>query len=573
MKRLIISEILLLSTKEQAARKFLFHPRRTVILGGNRAGKSCLIKSIYATFGAEAPIVHPSWESADSTSLVKFELDGEKYSILKYRRIYVLYNKNGFLRSFNSITNDLTPFYSEFFDFRIKINTKYNQLITPPPQHLFSPFYIDQDRGWLESWNSFKHLDQVTKWKEPLISYYIGMYTNEYYLLKGQIDQLVIEQKEKEGELKALVSMIKNVREKISTTDFNYNIKMFQAEITELLVECEKLKKIQEKQKARLTEYFNTKMLLEAQIKIAKTALKEIKLDYEFANSQLDEGTSVECPTCGAQYENSFTERLSIAHDEDRCSELMEELIQKQKDVIARIEEETKNYNRTLQETETINHILAKKKEEIKLQDIIENEGKNNLREILFSQKKEIERSLIEGLDKIKKARKQLTDLTDKKQKEHIYKEYLTSMEFYLSQLNAANVPVHTYQKISAGIKEVGSTLPRTILAYFFTILRLINNYGTSTFFPIIIDSPNQQAQDKDNLTKIYNFTKTYQPENSQLIIGLEDTGGIDFECDVIELESDVPILQKECFSDISEEIQPLIKEYLEKTYRNDLFS
>ncbi|MEM8994470.1 MAG: hypothetical protein AAGF23_06730, partial [Acidobacteriota bacterium] len=64
---------------------------------------------------------------------------------------------------------------------------------------------------------------------------------------------------------------------------------------------------------------------MEAQKEIVTGALAEISEDYIFATSELDED-SVDCPTCGATYENSFAERFQIARDEDRCLDLLSTL-------------------------------------------------------------------------------------------------------------------------------------------------------------------------------------------------------------------------------------------------------
>jgi len=56
----------LISMAEKKAKKVKFHPQTTLILGGNDTGKSCLLKSIYSTFGAEPSIIHPNWKDAEA---------------------------------------------------------------------------------------------------------------------------------------------------------------------------------------------------------------------------------------------------------------------------------------------------------------------------------------------------------------------------------------------------------------------------------------------------------------------------------------------------------------------------
>lgn len=54
MKSLRFQKLYLCSELEKSARLVKFDSKTTVVLGENDTGKSCLIKSIYAAFGADA---------------------------------------------------------------------------------------------------------------------------------------------------------------------------------------------------------------------------------------------------------------------------------------------------------------------------------------------------------------------------------------------------------------------------------------------------------------------------------------------------------------------------------------
>lgn len=56
------------------------------------------------------------------------------------------------------------------------------------------PFYIDQDKGWSGSWDSFS--DVFTgKWKPEILLYHMGVRTREYYDLLDEKVELENEQK------------------------------------------------------------------------------------------------------------------------------------------------------------------------------------------------------------------------------------------------------------------------------------------------------------------------------------------------------------------------------------------
>ena len=186
MKKLFISEILLLSQKEKKAKRVEFDRHRTLIYGKNHTGKSSLMKSIYWTFGAE-PLFNVKFKGANITSLVKFELDNEKYQIIRDGKRFSIYDKNNNqLGIFDSVTKELGPFLSNLFDFKPLFQSHKSGFIIPPPAYLLLPFYVDQDESWSKSWSSFKSLQQIKDYRNQCINYHSGIRPNEYYQTKVQ---------------------------------------------------------------------------------------------------------------------------------------------------------------------------------------------------------------------------------------------------------------------------------------------------------------------------------------------------------------------------------------------------
>jgi len=70
-------------------------------------------------------------------------------------------------------------------------------------------------------------------------------------------------------------------------------------------------------------------------------------------------------------------------------------------------------------------------------------------------------------------------------------------------------------------------------LAYYFAFFGVAREYGTSAFCPLVIDGPNQQGQDAKHLPAMIKFICQKAPDDSQLILGVEDAS------DVLSLKSD----------------------------------
>lgn len=555
MKKFVLSEILLLSTMEKKAKRVKFNQRRTLIHGGNGTGKSCLIKSIYTTFGA-APIKdHPNWKALNPISFVRFKIDGVKYSILKDGKFYAIFdNKDELINVFQSVGKELTPFLAKLFDFKIQLPNQQSEIVTPTPAYLFLPYYIDQDISWQKNWSSFKNLSYIKGYREPIAFYHAGLRPNQYYQTKGEIEQYTTVIKDLEDERKVLKNVLEKVKEKITQVDFNIDIEKFKDEIKDLLVECEILKQRQEQLKSKLVEYYNFKISIESQLVITKTALNETRKDYKYATEVIVDDF-VDCPTCGAHYENSFVERFEIAKDEDRCKELLVELTRELKEIDDKIEKENAAFNKNNEEIVRIETLLENKKGEVKLKDVIDNAGRNELKIVFEENSKILMENIVENAIKQKELQDKLRLFTDKNRKEQIMNLYHTLMKKYLFQLDVKTLKDESYKKIDSNIPETGSALPRALIAYYFSIFHVMNKYTTSAFCPIIIDSPNQQDMDLEHIDKVFKFIDENQPEGSQMILGLSELYNINFDCDVIELKEEKSLLQKDEYEDVNKEL------------------
>ncbi|MED1667043.1 hypothetical protein [Brevibacillus laterosporus] len=557
MKRLVLKEILLMSKIEQKAKRVSFHPRLTIIKGINHTGKSSLIKSIYNTFGARPDKMHKRWESANVTSVVKFTVDGKEYSLLRQQDFFAIYDgKNQFIQSFQKITDEFGPFLSELLNYKIKLTDRTNRLISPPPAYFLLPFYFDQD-SWERALSSFSNLSQLSNWKKDMLEFYTGIKPNEYYLAKGNIKLIKEEIKKIESELAISQKVLTKLNDQINTHIIGVDISQFKEEIEEMLANYQVLKDKGDILKSKIVEGNNEKSHVQKQINILSHAITELHKDYNYALSIPEE--EIDCPTCGATYYNTFTERFAIAKDENRCQDLLDELRLQQLKVNETIEIEYQKFQSNNAELNRVREILEFKQEQVKLKDVIQNEGKKELRAIMQNEINELKTDIITKEVDIKDLKAQLKELSDKKRKDKIEQKYRDYMRKYLDALDVQTVLAEQYKKINKVIEETGSGSPRVKLAYYFSLLQVMNEYSTSTFCPIIIDSPNQQDQDRTHLEQIYDFIVKNQPKDSQLIVGLVDFGDRQFDGSIEELTDPYHLLQSSEYESVADEIRELL--------------
>ncbi|WP_428740173.1 hypothetical protein [Tenacibaculum sp.] len=555
MKNLYISEIQLLSQKEKKARKVQFDQKRTLIHGKNHTGKSSLIKSIYWALGAE-PLFNQKFKNTNVSALLKFELDGTKYSILRDGKLFGFYDQNGVLiKKFTSVTNELGPYFGKLFNFQPLFQNQKSEFIVPPPAYLFLPYYIDQDSSWSKSWESFKQLQQIKDYRNQSIYYHSGIRPNEYYSTKKEIQEFIQIIEETDKEQKLTSKILSEVKEKLAQTNFNIDVDSFKKEIVELLTESQSLLAKEELLKNKLHDLYHLQASFEAQINIVKQAILESNKDLKFASVDLPE--IVGCPTCGAEYENSFAERFEIAIDERRSKDLLLELKKDAQMVEAQIENEKASLSTVTSEVSRINEILEEKKGDLKLKDIIDNAGKNQVKSIFSERHAELNDILIINAREKEKLDKKLKAFESKDRKAEILNFYHSRMSSFLKKLDIHSLTADDYKAITTKIesKETGSSRPRALIAYYFTFFHLMKKFSSSTYCPLIIDSPNQQDQDVEHIDKIMEFINHNQPENSQMILGLAETYGEDFNCKVIELKEKYSLLQKSAYEEVADEM------------------
>ena len=561
MRKLILKEIQLVSLLEKRARKFQFHPKTTIIKGENHTGKSSLIKSIYWTFGATPKNMHPNWQKADVISVINFSIDGISYSILRKGDFFAVFDeKRKVLGTFDKITSGLGPFLSNLLDYKIKLNNRANELITPQPAYFFLPFYVDQDVSWKENWAAFTNLSQLNNWKPNIINYHTGIKPNEYYEIKAKMESIQKQIDELERKKSVSVNVLKKLLDQMHTVVVDVDINVFKKEIDELMSNYKALKVKGEKVKDRIVVLKSQKVQVDKQVAIVHKTMNELRKDYEYA---LELANAVDCPTCGHTYENTFGERFSIARDEDKCQDLLIKLKEEMKELDNKIEKEYEQYNKNNKETAKIESLLEKKQGEVKLKDVIQHEGKKELKYILEAEISSLRTDVAELEYQIKELKEELKAIEDKKRQQEIKSQYFQLMKSFLLKLDVHTMAESSFKPITSTIKESGSGLPRALVAYYYSILHTMKKYSTSTFCPIIIDSPNQQDQDEENLKKMMEFIFNEQPEDSQLILGLVDLGDYDFEGNVIELTEKYNLLQEESYEEISREVRSLLDKSL----------
>ncbi|HZQ20477.1 MAG TPA: hypothetical protein VFA90_17420 [Terriglobales bacterium] len=546
---------------EKRARRITFDKTKTVILGTNQTGKSSLVKSIYYAIGAEPAKQHPRWTNADVSTLLKFSVDGQDFMVLRDSNVFLVFTGSGqFLGGHTSVTLGLGPQLAQLFDFKLVLPSREDTAKVPPPAFLYVPYYVDQDASWQNPWSGFSKLQQFTQWKTPVAEYHTGIRDNRFYELQAASLNLSRDLNVLAQKVSSLLGVIKTLEQDAKSIAFDFNPVAFEEHIGRLLRESELLLAQENKIKEELSYLNGQRALHQSRLEIAKRALGEISADLTFLNElPTDE---IGCPTCGNEYTNDFAVRFAIAKDEDRVATFINQI---QGD-IARLDGEIADVYAKFRLSQTqankIQGILAEKQNEVTLDMIIESEGRKSASNLLRDQLASAEQERAGIAAEQTEASQALKDhkVSLRTTQEKVMGEYRELLRRNLHQLEVNPLNEDAYSNIAPTIREIGSLLPRTLLAYYFAIWELAAAYSPSTVCPIVIDSPNQQAQDDHSLQVMLKFITERQPKDTQMILSVEKTMDVDIGGKLIELTDKYHLLQESEYASVKAEISPLLK-------------
>ncbi len=559
MKRLRYKKLWLVSEQSREAFSINFHPQMTLLVGKNRTGKSTLVKHIFQTLGCEILGKSDKWDP-QALSVLSFECDGIDY--LAYRRANAYALKNTQIGEITATISykDWTGIIASLFDFRLQLQTHQDQLRQATPPYLFLPYYIDQDGGWQKAWNSFDKLSQFHgAWKKMLISYVTGQRPNEYFLAKLNWSRSKAERKELEQELGAVQTAMNRVKKALPKASVHIDQNVFRQEINDLLRDASALQKDQEILRAKAFSLGTAKLSLTAQIQMAKTSLREIEGDLKYLTETQPDGKII-CPTCGDEHENAFPVRFELVEDAVTLRGITAELeadlqkVEKELTTVQTKISQLRNRERDIEKA------LQTKKGSLKLRDVVESQSAEVVRSVFSSDIATLRKNIERRDDEIVELKAKVAQYYAPERAKAINDYYSERIQLFGSELSSLQeLGDDIKERPDATVKGTGSSLPRAILAYQYAIIHTAKEKGDGKLFPIVVDSPNQQAQDKENLERILKFILNRTPTDQQLILTVEEDPGLTINGNKVTLEKPFGLLSSDLYEPIRAELQEFI--------------
>ncbi|BAQ16620.1 putative phage protein [Methyloceanibacter caenitepidi] len=522
---------MILSKTEKKARKIEFSPATNLLTGENDVGKSTLIKILYNTLGADVPQLNNTrWKRAKAVCCVKFALGGKDYYIIRDEKFFGVFDANRELISRHvglSGERGIAHFLNPLLKFRIELERKEDsKLGLAGPSFYYLPFYIDQDNGWTASWASFNGLQQFTRYRTNMLEYHLGVRPQRYYDAKRKSVEIEDELHDLGSRKDALLAVRDSYHKRKAARQVDLDPAVFRKEIEQLVDEYNAIYGRQQDVLHKLKQVRNERYGLESEISILRRAIKELEGDYAYAEDPKTPNP-VGCPTCGTEIENSIVERFGILDDIDNCYALIDQRRKKLVDVQANEQTVDAAYREVRSELSSVDQLLRRQRENVTFAEFVTAEG---IKEVMSSLSEDInvlseqESDRQASLDALKDDLK-----VDSKHKKAINEHYQARMKEFLAALNVHVLELSDYKSYDRQIKAnaLGSDLPRSLLAQCMAFLHTMEKFNHFTLCPLIIDSPLQQDQDKDNAETIFRFIFSRTLPGQQLILGTVALPGV----------------------------------------------
>lgn len=525
LKRLVLKKLVIISQQNDEAKIIEFDDKLNIITSQgldskkvtiNRTGKSLLIKSIYYSLGAKLSKYTTNWDNLKISTIIKFIYADEEYEIYRERDQFVINNK-GKLSFFRNIS-EVRDFFVELFNFKIRMPiTKAGEaLIYAYPGAIFMPFYIDQDKGWSGSWDSFNDIFGGA-WKKEVLLYHMGVRNPSYYELLDEKVELEIIQKENKRQENTLNILTKKHIEKYNNyLDINMDLNVFAEEIAELTNELAIQMNKRNDIKEELVSCFNQMREFEELYEIAEKTYNELNKDAEYIENEITEKFIV-CPICGTEHENSIHNRFKIYSEIEECEVAIKTYFEERTKIEKKVKILTEKLNGLNDYISKINEILEHKHEEVSFREVVVAEGSKSILKDLKEELAILKDASNTTQEKLKEIRKKQTAIT--KAGKDIIEIYLEKLSRYLNVLNVTDIPDSKLKKFKESFDSGGNDLPCAILAQVFAIYNVAAKFSRTVCAPIVLDAIFQQEPAIKKINTIWDFVLTNQPIDSQLII------------------------------------------------------
>lgn len=554
MSGMFFKDILIADIQKHTARFVPFQKGLNVITSTeNHVGKSSVIKSLYDTLGAEVQF-DARWDKDTKITAVTIDVDGTEYRIVRFIKRFAILKGTELVLLSDSVTKQLAPKLAEIFDFSVYLAEKSGnkRVVQAPPAFTFMPYYIDQDKGWNELYDSFERMDQFAKTERAKSLYFhLGLYTKARIELQAKKDRLRDEIKELQDQEQRLVITVKALTEELKNIIPADNEEELERHLATPKKEIEALVQKIGHVRNKIQELNTSLKQHENQLDIIKQ-FQQIQIPGE-----AEQKARHVCPQCGYEFDDGLYDLIRNNYNQSNAEYLRAQI----ELIVNNIRIELKT-----QEEEYV-ELMAKLKEQEKVYDesqdaydvYLRHRGlKDAVRKYsLELADNRIKQSACE--DEINEISKKLQKVPDKKE---IEQTYISFVKRNIITLSAWTQEYDGKIKLLKPLKAQGSLLPKIILSQYNGLFQtMASNNSPVIRFPFVVDSPRDKESSVNSSKEILNMI-TKITSLPQIILATVDydTFGVDDggKVNKIYFDTQFSVLNEAIFTERAEEIEGL---------------
>ncbi|MBR8215577.1 hypothetical protein [Burkholderia vietnamiensis] len=558
MQSLRFNRISICSESEQKAYSQPFHPRKTLLLGGNSTGKSTIVKSLFRAFDAEPSGDLRGW---DYTAIiaVDFSVGEVEYTTVRRGDLQALFRGQKLMGATTSSSrwNDI---FADVVGFPLQLMDREENLRAATPSMYFLPFYINQDGSFFGSWDTFKSLKQFDSNAIPnTLEYFAQVRPFRYFELKGREKNAKTRLSELDVEAETLQRTRQRLRRSIKAAPVKLSIAGFEKEVHALAKLATDLGAKQDKVRSEIIEGQELARQLTDQIRLSEAALREHEADFKSVGIAADNG-AFRCPTCHAEHDASFHTFLELAEDARELYRLKERLERHLVSVNDRLFRTRRESGALRQQYLEVEKVLAVKRGRLTFDDVVRSHGADAAENALDAEIAGIQKAIAAAIELTKELKLELKTLMENHDGDAPLEAFRNAFKELLA---IADVPAFSNVeswKLSKRPTDSGSPGPRSVVAYYGALWTVMKTPDSSLPSPVVIDSPNQNAQDRKHLEGIMGLLASKTPANAQVILCAEDPSDAFKPDKVIELVRERALLEASQFDEVARRVMPFVE-------------
>lgn len=554
MRKIRFQTLKILSYREKRAAIINLDCDAIIVEGGNHAGKSCILKSLYFGLGGEIKNFPQGWNQANIVLLLKFTIDGVHFKSLRMGNDIYVFNPDGSLRFKEKRgTEKLNKKINELFDLTYSVEGR-NQIV--PVSALYMPFYIDQDLGWSEPWSSFSKTGNATE-RSNYRQFLTTVVDNSFFQKKNELINIEKELNKAQAERRALQKIQLDVQRQYKTLGIQMTESEFQKSVDNYLRQLTELREEQKSIMRQLQALYTRKSYLDVNIDQLKKNIKDIDKDFNYA-LHLDD--IITCPTCGGQYHNDMLARHELLKDMNICKDQVIIFEQERDEIVIQIESVKQRNTDLNTKIANVQSAIKEKEKDVTLEQVIEDRTRTYLIDTV-SERQACSNKLINDLtNKYSILEAAIKDYENNGRRDYINKEFIN---YVVSAVHSMGNSIKSESvRFSGKISTSGSLLPIHVVAYTTAYLQIFNKFSGPLMMPLVIDEPRQQGIHSDSLNKMLQYLKDSMHGLTQLIVSSTDENVIIPDgYSVISLKKGETILNDEYYDEVSLEVEKLLEE------------